>query len=234
MARFSRYFLPVVLQRLGTPFFFDLKLFTRTWLNVLLPHRLYRYRRILGQPHQRLHLGFGSQVFEGWTNVDMNPEDDFTLNLCEGLPFNDGRVKVIFTEHTLEHFYWEHDAPFLVWEFLRVIKPGGSTRLAVPDAEVYVKYYVQNVNDKAAEDFQASQRGFHGTPIDVMNSALRWKYHHFYYMYDEETLPLLLKEAGFVDIRGESYDQSSVEEFRTLDSEARQFGTLYTVGRKAA
>ena len=61
--------------------------------------------RFLNQPDKKLHLGCGSKIFEGWINIDMNPKGDFTLDLREGLPFADNSVELIYTEHSLEHFY---------------------------------------------------------------------------------------------------------------------------------
>lgn len=73
---------------------------------------------MLRQPERKLHLGCGSRRFPGWLNLDMNWKGDMTLDLREGLPFRDGSVELIYSEHSFEHFYREHDLPFLLGEGL--------------------------------------------------------------------------------------------------------------------
>ncbi len=231
MTRLSRYFLPLGIRRLAKPIFSELKLFIRTWLNILLPHRLYRYWRFLNQPCKKLHLGCGSKVFRDWINIDMNPKGDFTLDLREGLPFADSSVELIYTEHSLEHFYREHDAPFLLAECLRVLKPGAWIRITVPDASVFIKYYTGQLDTATAEKIRQSHNRFHVTAMDVVNSAFRWKHQHLY-MYDEETLRMLLRDVGFVNIQRREFCQSPVKEFVGLDLEERRHDTLYMEAQK--
>jgi len=166
IARASRYVLPHGIRRLGKPIFAELKLFVRTWLNVLLPWRLLRYRRFLRQPHKKLHLGCGSKLFPGWINIDMNPKGDFTLDLREGLPFTDNSVERIYTEHSLEHFYREHDGPFLLRECLRVIEPGGWIRITVPDAQIFLDFYQDKLDPQTAETIARTHRSFGGTRLE--------------------------------------------------------------------
>jgi len=226
MSRLSGYFFPVGIRRLWKPAFIELKLFVRVWLNFLLPHRLIRYRRLLRKPSQNLHLGCGSKIFDGWTNVDMNPKGDLTLDLREGLPFRDNSVQLIYSEHMFEHFYREHDGPFLLKECYRCLKPGGCMRITVPDAAAFIDYYVGKLDPATAGIFRAGHSRFHRTRMDVVNSAFRWKHQHFY-MYDEETLQKLLEEVGFVDVKRHGFRQSGLEELGRLDSDQRNPGTLY-------
>ena len=226
MTRLSGYFFPSGIRRLGKPIFIELKLFIRTWLNLLLPHSLYRYWKFLRQPHKRLHLGCGSKLFQGWINIDMNLKGDITLDLREGLPFADNSVELIYTEHTLEHFYREHDAPFLLGECHRVLKPGAWIRITVPDAEIFMNYYTGRLEASHAEKVRQGHNRFHGTAADVVNSAFRWKHQHLY-MYDEETLRLLLHDVGFTNIQRREFNQSPIQELAVLDSEERRYETLY-------
>jgi predicted SAM-dependent methyltransferase len=57
----------------------------------------------------------------------MNRKGDLTIDLREPLPFADGSARSIYSEHTLEHFYREHDAPNLLRECHRVLAPGGPS-----------------------------------------------------------------------------------------------------------
>jgi len=231
MARVSRYFLPLGIRRLGKPIFSELKLLVRTWLNVLLPWRLARYRRFLRQPRKRLHLGCGSKKFPGWINVDMNPKGDFTLDMREGLPFADSSVECIYTEHSLEHFYREDDGPFLLGECLRVLEPGGWIRITVPDAQIFLDFYHGKLDPQVAEALARTHAGFNRTRLDVVNSAFRWKHQH-HYLYDAETLAALLEEIGFSEVQRRAFRETPIEEFRELDLETRRIETLYMEARK--
>jgi predicted SAM-dependent methyltransferase len=231
MARASRYFWPRGLRRLWSPIAAELKLFARTWLNVLLPHRLLRYRRLLAQPRKRLHVGCGSRRFEGWINLDMNPKGDFTLDLREGLPFRDASVECIYSEHALEHFDRDEDAPFLLGECLRVLRPGGRIRLTVPDGAAFIDYYVGRLDPERAEAIAKTHSRYHGTPMDVVNSAFRWKHQHRY-IYDEPTLRALLEELGFAEVERRGFGDTEVDDFRGLDLPERRFETLYLEARR--
>lgn len=231
MSRLSGYFLPAGIRRLWKPAFIELKLFVRVWLNFLLPHKLVRYRRMLRKPCQNIHLGCGSKIFEGWTNIDMNPKGDVTLDLREGLPFRDGSVQLIYSEHTFEHFYREHDGPFLLTECYRCLQPGGRIRITVPDGAAFIDYYVGRLDAATTEALRSTHARFHGTRMDVVNSGFRWKHQHFY-MYDEETLRQLLEEVGFVEVQRQEFRQSYLDQLGRLDSEQRRVGTLYMDARK--
>ena len=231
MARLSRYFFPCGIRRLAKPVLSELKLFIRSWLNILLPNKLFRYIRLLHQPDKKLHLGCGSKIFHGWINIDMNPKGNLTIDLREGLPFSDDSVELVYMEHALEHFYREHDAPFLLRECLRVLKPGTWIRITVPDASIFLNYYVGRLDPEVAEKIKQNHIRFHGTPMDVVNSGFRWKHQH-HYMYDEETLGMLLSEVGFVNIQRQEFNQSIEQDFIGLDLENRRHLTLYMEAQK--
>ena len=51
----------------------------------------------------RLNLGSGFRPRRGWVNVDLSDGADLSLDLRERLPFGDGTVDAIYTEHFFEH-----------------------------------------------------------------------------------------------------------------------------------
>src|SRR3989344_7865177 len=116
----------------------------------------------------KLNLGCGSQVIEGWINVDyalgawffklpffaalnrclhlFNLDWDrwiFIHDLRKRFPWNDDSVDVIYSSHTLEHFSKSVGRHFLE-ECFRVLKPGGVIRIVVPDLHVLVSAYSEN------------------------------------------------------------------------------------------
>lgn len=72
---------------------------------------------------------------DGYINVDMpsnwsGAKPDIAADLRE-LPFEDNYADEVMAIHVLEHFYlWE--APYVVQEWVRVLKPGGRLIVEVP------------------------------------------------------------------------------------------------------
>lgn len=99
----------------------------------------------------KLNVGSGQRRFDvskGWVNVDctVREPDQVPDVVCdvgrEPLPFPDGSAECVVLHHVLEHFgCGEADA--LVRECYRVIRPGGSIVVCVPDmaslADAYAK-----------------------------------------------------------------------------------------------
>ena len=73
----------------------------------------------------RLHLGCGPHKLPGWENHDAD------IDLRKRLPYADGSVEFIFTEHVVEHLKIRE-----AWNFFeecrRILKVGGVVRTTVP------------------------------------------------------------------------------------------------------
>src|SRR4249920_1616125 len=59
-------------------------------------------RSYFGRTHLKLNFGCGSEYKGGWINIDLWPDTDLHLDLREDLPFENGSVSVIYSEHFLE------------------------------------------------------------------------------------------------------------------------------------
>lgn len=75
----------------------------------------------------RLNLGAGVSRLDGFTPIDRKNGSE-----VYPLPQLDNSVEEIRASHILEHFSFA-DAPKVLSEWIRVLKPGGKIRLAVPD-----------------------------------------------------------------------------------------------------
>ncbi len=193
----------------------------------------------------RLHLGCGRNSLPGWYNIDLFPAE-LALELRWGLPFAEGSIELVYLAHLFEHLYKKTDAPRLLREICRVLAPGGIVRIIVPDAEAYMRAYVER-----DEKFFAMQRrvwpawapqarthleailGYLGAAESPKNFA------QHKYGYDFVTLGLLLEEAGFRDVVRSSYMASEHAALRVDDSssvaEAQvdgRYASLFVEARK--
>jgi FkbM family methyltransferase len=84
----------------------------------------------------RLNLGAGGTHLSGFTNVDRKLDTE-----VYPLPYEDGSVEEIVASHVLEHFS-HRETSVVLQEWVRVLKPGGKIRLAVPDFEEVARLYL--------------------------------------------------------------------------------------------
>jgi predicted SAM-dependent methyltransferase len=182
-----------------------------------------RYRAQVADLQKRrqllVHLGCGNALLNGWINLDCYPPQQrpgaeiLTLDLRRGLPFADGSVAALFTEHFLEHLPFEIVRRCMLPEIRRSLAPGGWLRLAVPDGEYFVDQYVAARAARAEPIFEYNRQG--KTPMTMLNDIAH-AFGHFF-VYDYETLAAILASAGFVAIRRARYADTQVEAFKGRD-----------------
>lgn len=84
----------------------------------------------------RLHIGCGDKPLPGWVNIDRvarAPGVTTDLDVTD-LPYADASVDAVLAEHVFEHFTFAEEGA--VWhEMARVLRPGGTLTLEVPDFE---------------------------------------------------------------------------------------------------
>ncbi len=148
-----------------------------------------------------VNFGAGDLVNPAWVNVDFFGKNAvFYYDLREPLPFADGAVRHIHCEHFLEHLQ-QDDAKRFMSECRRILMPGGTLRLILPDAEKYIRAYSAGDEayfaplsqlGKASEPFR--------TRMEIINQVFRMGGDHLF-AWDFETLHLYLTEAGFSKAR---------------------------------
>lgn len=97
-----------------------------------------------------LNLGCGSTFHPDWTNLDFAPRPPYVLgyDLRHGVPFPDGLFDAVYHSHVLEHIP-RRGAPDFLRECLRVLRPGGILRVAVPDLEGAARAYLGALEEAA-------------------------------------------------------------------------------------
>jgi predicted SAM-dependent methyltransferase len=129
------------------------------------------------------------------------------------LPFADGSVDFIFNEHFIEHLTVEESRP-VIMDMMRVLKPGGVMRIAMPDLEGIVHSYLNVPLDKdpVIRDFKID---FVKTRAEWMNMSFRWWDHKW--LYDWEELVRRLNDVGFTNVKREKLRKSTHPELRNLE-----------------
>jgi predicted SAM-dependent methyltransferase len=161
--------------------------------------------------------GKGHPKLPGWLIVDLRDTADVRVDLTrDRLPFDDGTVDIIFTSHTLEHIP-PQSLGFVLGEFRRVLKPGGTLRILVPDIALAVKAYV----DGDRSFFERSEV----TPFDreapLGGLLMSWFYSNskvgfgHVHCFDETYMRHWLERHGFESIERSTFRGSRVEELRS-------------------
>lgn len=159
---------------------------------------------------KKVHLGCGKNIIDGWINVDLIKDPSIMFHdLRKPLPFEDNSIDFFFSEHFFEHLSKE-DGVSLLKEIYRCLKPGGVSRITVPDLSLLVKLYLDNNID------YYNKVGFRAkTKCELLNGGMRrWEHR---YMYDSEELILVHKECGFSFCKILPHKQSNYIELNNLE-----------------
>ncbi len=201
------------------------------------------WARLTHHRHQRafrgrcsllVNIGSGSRGRSGWVNTDVLPMPgvDCVCDCRRGLPFDDGSVDVIFSEHFFEHIDYTEEAPYFLAECRRVLAPGGVVRIIVPDAGRYLQAYAAagwsglvQLRQLQPDNFDRYTNCRYRTKMELVNEIFRQAGTHKF-AYDAETLIRLLQDAGFSRVQQQSYGQSFDERLR-IDLADREHESLY-------
>jgi predicted SAM-dependent methyltransferase len=163
------------------------------------------------------------------------PEGIISADASKRLPFGDGTAAYIYSGHMIEHLSRWQGAAFLA-ECHRVLRRDGVVRISTPDLAQLVRSYLDGeiVVDGAttpADSFVLEYGAYFDLPISPVQRLVR---RHFsgaihQWLYDENSLTTMLKEAGFIDPRRCEYQVGTVPD---LDSVERRPRSLFLEARK--
>lgn len=184
-------------------------------------------RALLQMNDVKLHFGCGPRILPGWVNIDgwPFPGIDFATDLRQPLPFGDAKCRLIFTEHVFEHIDAEFRLPVLR-ELLRVLQPGGTLRIVVPDCEQFANAYIRH-------DIAWFQTGLGWTTGGAEGLNKVFTLHTHRVIDDWESLSAVLQKAGFSHVERSSFNASAIPELR-IDCEApsRPLQSLYVEAQR--
>jgi len=212
----------------GKQFRFDRPITSYRPVQERVGYVLSRFRKVLHPERvaslRYLNLGCGPNMNDKFVNMDRwwRPGLDVCCDITEGLPLSSQSVDGIFTEHCLEHITMDQCRAVLK-ECRRLLRPGGTLRIVIPDAAIFAKLYIQALSGEEVQ-FPYSSEYPSYTPMMHVNRIFREHGHQF--AYDAETLAMVVKQAGF--------DQTALKRFREgkdamllLDHESRAVESMY-------
>jgi predicted SAM-dependent methyltransferase len=141
--------------------------------------------------HPKLHLGCGKRYIPGFVHVDIAdyPHVDFKCDVADLSVFKSNTVELIYACHVLEHFKRD-EVEQVLREWHRVLTPGGTIRIAVPDFEAVLKVY------QTSKELELIMGLLYGGQDDNYN------FHRV--VFDFKYLKQLLEKVGFRQV--ERYD----------------------------
>lgn len=143
---------------------------------------------------------------------------------------DDNTVDVVYASHMLEHLDRSAARQFLA-ESLRVLRPGGMLRLAVPDLSALAEEY------RATGDANAFvERTLLATamPRSLPDKA-RWLVvgsRHHAWMYDSSSLVRLVEDSGFISVRAINAGETGITDPGSLNLFEREEESIYVEGSK--
>jgi SAM-dependent methyltransferase len=148
-----------------------------------------------------VNIGCGNNLSPGYVNIDWNwkPGVDICLDVSKPLPFRDGSIGGVFSEHCLEHLPLASIRAFLT-NCRRVMRPGAWIRIVVPDLEMYARSYVDALDGRPTtlpNEYFENHTGVN-KPVALINELFYGPAHRF--ICDYATFAELLGQAGFVSI----------------------------------
>lgn len=209
-------------------------------------------KTLKGGQNTKIHLGCGLKTPQGWVNVDgswnawlakypkfkrllkhlhLIPEKYFDIpwnpdiviyDVRRCLPFPDNSAEAVYASHLLEHLYLDEEE-FLLRECFRVLCPGGTLRVVVPDLKAIIEEYMREWEPEGGKKIN------HCRAAERLNQRLLLRdisapkgsiyfrlycllkdYHLHKYMHDVNSLRVLFEKTGFREVAEMNYLQSRI------------------------
>tara|TARA_Y100000593_G_scaffold80715_1_gene150733 strand:- start:683 stop:1222 length:540 start_codon:yes stop_codon:yes gene_type:complete len=150
----------------------------------------------------KINMGCGWRDFgEDWVHIDGGDYPHLDSKDIFNLPYEDNSVDLIYASHVIEYFNRE-EVKGVLNEWIRVLKPGGKLRLAVPNFEELSILYLDN---------KIQLDGILGPLYGQMPMGDETIYHRT--TYDYLSLEDLLSELGMKNIMKWDWRKTSHSKF---------------------
>jgi SAM-dependent methyltransferase len=151
----------------------------------------------------RLHVGCGQDYRAGYVNLDINPDSraDLLLGVDDLGLFPDACAEEIVSFHVFEHLHLEQ-ARRTLRQWWRVLKPGGSLLIELPNLEVCLREIGRHFD---ASGVDLALGGLFGYPVEVERCGLA---HTHQWGWTPASLTAELEAAAFVEIAEHPIEQT--------------------------
>ena len=171
----------------------------------------------------KINLGCGKRNFgKEWIHIDGGDYSHLDSYDIVSLPYDSNTVDIVYASHVLEYFDRE-EARNILKEWIRVLKPKGVLRLAVPDFKTMSFLYTSGT---------VSLKEILGPMYGKIKMGNKYIYHKTVYDYD--SLKKLLEELNLKKVKiydwrktdHSKYDDQSQAYYPHMDKEN---GTLISL-----
>lgn len=175
-----------------------------------------------------LNLGCGDRYHKDWVNVDIQAAGKCVIaaDLRSGIPFPECYFDAVYHSHLLEHLP-RHEAKGLIDECYRVMKPGGTLRVVVPDLEAIVREYLKALDMIDAGDERGEFR-YEWILLELYDQVVRTKP-------GGEMLTHLrqadMQEADYVIARTGTWAEDIIRSIDPVSSSPDRWGGLRRIAR---
>jgi ubiquinone/menaquinone biosynthesis C-methylase UbiE len=178
---------------------------------------------------KKINMGCGWRNFgQEWIHIDGGDYDHLDSNDITKLDYEDNSIDLIYASHVIEYFDREEISNILK-EWIRVLKPDGVLRLAVPNFKAMANIYINS---------SYSLDNFLGLLYGKMDMGKSKIYHKT--TYDFDSLKLLLKNLEMKNIKmydwrqteHSAYDDHSQAYIPHMDKENGMLISLNVEARK--
>jgi len=188
-------------------------------------HRIAHYLSTEKSP--KLHMGCGLNILPGWLNADLTPlgrRGTVYIDATKRLPFADGALSFIFTEHFIAHLSLNDGARFLQ-ECYRVLRKGGVLRTTGEDLTFAAKMSLSSEPRYEAyhrwicKEFLGDERYPRCFGVNYFVYG-----HGHKFLFDAEAITWLLKRVGFSGVVPAKVGESTQPELRGVEGHDRVVG----------
>lgn len=189
--------------------------------------RAARFRPMSNTQVNRLNWGCGASGEPGWLNSDIKegPGIDLPADITKGLPLDDDSIDYAVSIHGLPELHFDLQVPTLR-ELRRVLKPGGTLRLGLPDLE------------KGMNAYRRDDRDYFLIPDEDMESLggklitqLVW-YGYSRTLFVPEFIEELLHKAGFEEVAHVAYKETASVHSGITELDNRENESLFVEATK--
>lgn len=162
------------------------------------------------------------------TRLKLLPMTEFNrytrvINVHKKLPWPDKSVDAIYCGEVLEHFDVKQGEQF-IRECFRILRPDGVLRVRVPDNYRFWKSYTREYETAIALNHdQWTDRHTRWIAMFFKDICVRRPYFgsmgHFHkWMYDEISLTLLFRNAGFLGVERRAFHDSRIHDVSAVEA----------------